>query len=130
MRVIIFDGVCSLCNATVDFLISRDKKRLFKFTANQNESGKTLLEENGIAADQVSTVYYYENGKMYKKSTAALRIARLLPFPYNLAYVFIIVPPVIRNWFYDLVARNRYQWFGKRETCRMPSPEERAQFLT
>jgi len=130
MRVIIFDGVCSLCNATVDFLISRDKKRLFKFTANQNESGKTLLEENGIPADQVSTIYYYENGKMYKKSTAALRIARLLPFPYNLAYAFIIVPPVIRDWVYDLFARNRYQWFGKRETCRMPSPEERAQFLT
>lgn len=129
MRVIIFDGVCSLCNASVDFIIRRDIRNQFKFTANQNESGKTLLEEHGIDPERVETIYFYENGRMYTKSTAVLRIARYLPFPYPLAYIFILVPPFLRNWVYDLVARNRYRWFGKKETCRIPSPEERAKFL-
>lgn len=129
MRIIIFDGVCSLCNASIDFIIRRDKKNRFKFTANQNEAGKTLLQEHGLEFEQVDTIYFYENGKMYNKSTAILRIARLLPFPFPLAYVFVIVPRFLRDWIYELIARNRYQWFGKKDTCRIPTPEERARFL-
>lgn len=127
--VIIFDGVCHLCNASVDFVMKRDQKRVFRYTANQMEAGRKILRDNGIDPDQIETVYLYENGKLYDKSSAALRIARKLGFPYNLAFGFIIVPAFIRNVVYDFIAKNRYTWFGKKETCRLPTAEERALFL-
>lgn len=127
--VIIFDGVCHLCNASVDFVMKRDQKRAFKYTANQMEAGRRILRDNDIDPDQIETVFLYENGKLYGKSTAALHIARKLGFPYNLAFLFMIVPAFIRNIVYDLIARNRYKWFGKKETCRLPTAEERALFL-
>ncbi len=127
--VIIFDGVCHLCNASVDFVMKRDQKRMFRYTANQMEAGRKILRDNGIDPDQIETVYLYENGKLYDKSSAALRIARKLGFPYNLAFGFIIVPAFIRNVVYDLIAKNRYTWFGKKESCRLPTAEERALFL-
>ncbi|MCI4670271.1 MAG: DCC1-like thiol-disulfide oxidoreductase family protein [Bacteroidia bacterium] len=129
MRVIIFDGICSFCNASVDLLMRWDKNKRFRFTANQNESGKTLLEEAGFDSTQVETIYYYEDGQMYTKSTAILKIARQLPFPFPLAYVFMVVPKFIRDGIYSFIAKNRYRWFGKRDTCRVPTPEERARFL-
>lgn len=127
--VIIFDGVCTLCNASVDFVIRRDKKRQFRYTANQMEPGREILRDHGIDPDDIHSVYLYENGKLYSKSGAALRVARLLGFPYSLAWGFMIIPAPIRNWVYDLIASNRYKWFGQKETCRLPSPEERALFL-
>ncbi len=127
--VIIFDGVCHLCNSSIDFVMKRDQKRIFRYTANQMEAGRKILGENGINPDQIESVYLYEKGKLYDKSAAALRIARKLGFPYNLAFGFMIVPAFIRNFIYDLIAKNRYQWFGKKETCRLPTAEERALFL-
>lgn len=127
--VIIFDGVCHLCNASVDFVMKRDQKRMFRYTANQMEAGQKILRDNGINPDQIETVYLYENGTLYDKSSAALRIARKLGFPYNLAFGFIIVPAFIRNIVYNLIAKNRYKWFGKKETCRLPTAEERSLFL-
>lgn len=127
--VIIFDGVCHLCNSSIDFVMKRDRKRIFRYTANQMEAGRKILGENGINPDQIESVYLYEKGKLYDKSSAALRIARNLGFPYSLAYIFMIVPSFIRNFFYDLIAQNRYKWFGKKETCRLPTAEERALFL-
>lgn len=127
--VIIFDGVCHLCNASVNFVMIHDRRRRFRYTANQMAAGQKILRENGIDPAQIETVFLYENNKLYSKSTAALRIARKLGFPYNLAFGFMIVPAFIRNIVYDLIARNRYKWFGKKETCRLPTAEERSLFL-
>lgn len=129
--IIIFDGVCNFCNAVVNFILARDKKNVFRFAANQSEAAKQILSENNIPLEtEISTVFVYENGKLYQKSTAALRIARKLPFAWNLCYIGIIIPAFLRNVIYDFIAKNRYKWFGKKETCRVPSPAERGKFLT
>ncbi len=127
--ILIFDGVCHLCNQSIDFVISRDKRGQFRYTANQNEAGRRLLIEHGVDPDEIHSVYLLHDGVLYSKSTAALKVARMLGFPWALAYVFIVIPAPVRNLVYDWVARNRYRWFGKKETCRLPSPEERALFL-
>ncbi len=128
--VVIFDGVCNLCNTSVDFIIRQDKKGKIKVTANQHEAGKQILQEHGLSPEQVETLYLLENGRLYDRSTAALGIARLLGFPWNLAYyVLILIPKPLRDAGYRLIARNRYSWFGKKETCRLPTAEERARFI-
>lgn len=127
--VLIFDGVCELCNRSVNFILKHEKRQEIRFTANQNEPGRKLLMEFGEDPDAPATVFLVEKGKLYKESTAALRIARHLRFPWNLAYGFIVIPPFIRNAVYRLIARNRYKWFGEKDTCRIPSPEEMARFL-
>lgn len=127
--VVIFDGVCELCNRSVNFVLRWERRPEIKFTANQNEPGRKLLDEFGVDPDEPGTVFFVENGKLYKESTAALRVSRHLKFPWNLAYGFIIIPPFIRNAVYRLIARNRYRWFGKKDTCRIPTPEEMARFL-
>lgn len=129
--IIIFDGVCNFCNSAVNFILDKDKYNKFRFAANQSEAGKVILIQNHIPIDsEISTVFLYENGKLYQKSGAALRIAKQLPFPWNLLYGGIIIPAFLRNIVYDFIARNRYKWFGKREACRLPKPEERAKFLS
>lgn len=128
-RVILFDGVCNLCNGAVNFIIDRDPKATFHFTALQQEAGKQILKSFGLDSQKLDTIILYENGKLYDKSTAALRIARHLSGLWPVFYAFIIVPPVIRNAVYNWIARNRYKWFGKRETCRMPEPEVKERFL-
>ena len=125
----IFDGVCTLCNATVDFVIKRDKAGIFKYTANQNLAGATILEAFGQPVEKVDTVYLFEKGKLYSRSTAALKIAEKMPFPWNLFKVLLIFPAGLRDVFYKIIAANRYRFWGKKETCRLPSPEERARFL-
>ncbi|MCB0835833.1 MAG: thiol-disulfide oxidoreductase DCC family protein [Bacteroidetes bacterium] len=127
--IIIFDGVCNFCNASVDFIMKRDKQKRFKFTANQNEAGKEILSKENIDTEDVGTIYLLDEGKLYKESTAALRIARHLTFPWNLAYGFVVVPRFLRDPVYQLIARNRYKWFGKKDSCRLPSPEEAARFI-
>ncbi|HHG86142.1 MAG TPA: thiol-disulfide oxidoreductase DCC family protein [Bacteroidetes bacterium] len=127
--VLIFDGVCELCNTSVNFILKYERRPDLLFSASQNLPGRNLLVQFGEDPDAVSTIYLVENGKLYSHSTAALRIARRLRFPLNLLYGFIIVPPFLRNFVYRWIARNRYRWFGKKEICRIPTPEERARFL-
>lgn len=127
--VIVFDGVCNLCNASVDFILRRDPGQRFLFASNQSEAGRKLLEAHGIDSSDVSTIYLIEDGRLSERSTAALRIAKGLRFPWNLAAVFLLVPRFLRDPLYNLVARNRYRLFGKKETCRLPTPEERSRFL-
>ena len=127
--VIIFDGVCELCNRSVNIVLKRERKQEIRFTANQNEPGRKILKEHGMDPDAPATVFFLENGKLYKESTAALRVTRHMKFPWPLMYGFIIVPPFIRNAVYRWIAKNRYKWFGKHDTCRIPTPEERARFL-
>lgn len=128
-RVILFDGVCNFCNASVNFVIDRDPKFLFKFAALQSEFGKEKLTQAGLNAEEYTSVVLIEDGKVYTRSTAALRVARQLSGLWPLLYGFIVVPPFLRNWVYDIIARNRYTWFGKSENCRLPSPEERTRFI-
>lgn len=127
--VVFFDGVCNFCNASVNFIIDRDKRNRFRFAALQSDYAHQQLTALGVDPTKMDTVVLLQNGRLYQCSTAALRIAKQLDGLWPLWYVFIIVPPFIRNFFYDIVARNRYRWFGKRDTCRMPTPEERERFL-
>ena len=127
--IVIFDGYCNLCNASVDLILRRDPKGHFLFTANQHEAGRKILTGQGKDPDSVHTIYLFENGNLYERSTAALRIARKMSFAWNLLYGFIIVPTWLRDPVYNFIASNRYRWLGKKDSCRMPTPEERARFL-
>lgn len=127
--VILFDGVCNFCNSSVNFIIDNDKNNTFKFASLQSEYGRKLLEKFNLPIDSFSTLILTDGNSFYTRSTAALLISKHLKFPHNLYYVFIIVPPFIRNLFYDIIARNRYKWFGKKDACRIPKPEERNKFI-
>ena len=122
---VLFDGYCNLCNASVNFVIERDKEGYFKFGPLQSEAANALGER--VTGDPDSIVLI-EDGKRYEQSSAALRIARKLDGAWPLVFAFIVVPPFIRNGVYRYIARNRYQWFGKTDACRIPSPEYEARF--
>ena len=131
--VILFDGVCNLCNTVVDFIISRDRWRQFRFASLQSAAGQELAGRcewrPGLHGEGLGTIVLVESGRCYTRSTAALRIARGLRFPWPMAYLLIIIPVGWRDALYDLIARNRYRWFGQRQQCRVPTEEERALFL-
>ena len=127
--IVIFDGVCNLCNFAIDFILKRDQKKVFIFLPNQVMAGKKILEKYGIKDLEVKSVYLIEDKKIYQKSTAILRILKRLSFPWNIGYVFIVIPRPIRDFIYNIIAKNRYQWFGKRDVCRVLSDEEKARFL-
>jgi len=127
--IIMFDGVCNLCNASVNFIIDRDTKRYFRFAPLQSETGQAFLKKNELNAEDFDSLVLVEGDQFYRKSTAALRIARKLDGMWPLFYIFIIIPPFIRNIFYDLVAKNRYKIFGRSDQCRIPTPELKSLFL-
>ncbi len=125
--VIYFDGICNLCNGTIQYVIKRDKKKLFCFAALQSKSGEALLKNhNTILPDSIILVY---GNKLYVKSDAVLMIARLLAGVYSLAVVLYVVPKFIRDGVYDWVARNRYKWYGKIDSCMVPTTELQSRFL-
>lgn len=127
--VIVFDGVCNLCNTSVQQVIKHDKQHYFSFASLQGVYGQNLLKKEGLDSGDFDSFLLVENGKIFFKSTAALRVAKRLSFPYKLLYPFILVPRFIRDYIYGLVAKNRYQWFGKRESCMIPSPELQDRFI-
>lgn len=127
--IILFDGVCNLCNSSINFVIKRDKKDRFRFGALQEEPGLSLLKEYGINTLDTDSIILIENNKAYTKSTAALKVAKSLSGGWPLLYVFMIVPRFIRNWVYNYVAKNRYKWYGKKDSCMIPTPELRGKFL-
>ena len=127
--VVLFDGVCHLCNRSVQFIIKRDKKERFVFAPLQGIAGRELLREHNLPAEEMKSFILIEQNKAYSRSTGALRVCKHLGSGWQLLYGFIIVPRFIRDAIYNWVARNRYKWFGKRESCRIPAPEERARFL-
>lgn len=129
MTVLLFDGVCNLCNGIVQFIIERDPDAHIKFAPLQSPVAVQLLAGHPNRANLPDTVVLVEDGQLYVRSTAALRAARHLRFPWFLARVFLIVPRPLRDRVYDWVARHRYGWFGKRDTCMVPTPELRARFL-
>ncbi len=126
--VVLFDGVCNLCNGWVRFVIDRDPKGVFRFAPLQSETAKTLLEPfDGLVG--VDSIILNESGRTFVKSDAVLRIAGRLSGLWPLLSAFRIVPRFLRDWVYDLVARNRYHWFGRRDQCMIPTPEIRSRFL-
>ena len=127
--VILFDGICNLCNNAVQFVLKHDKKKLFRFASLQSDFGKSILIKYGLPTDNFNSFVLILNGKAYTKSTAALSVAKMLSGPMKLLYGFIIVPAFIRNGVYNVIARNRYKWFGKKESCMLPSPDVAARFL-
>jgi predicted DCC family thiol-disulfide oxidoreductase YuxK len=127
--IILFDGVCNFCNGAVNFTIKRDEKKVIKFAALQSETGAQLLKQYGLPANDLSSFLFIENGKVYNRSTAALKVCRHLTGLWPLCYGCIIVPVFIRNGIYDFIAKNRYKWFGQRQECMLPTPEVRARFL-
>ncbi|GHB35205.1 thiol-disulfide oxidoreductase DCC family protein [Mongoliitalea lutea] len=129
-HIVLFDGVCNLCNNSVDFIIRRDTKNVFKVGAIQDAHTQKLLDSYEIPADYLDSLIYIHKDQVYFKSRGALEIARNLGGLWPILYGLIIIPAFIRDPIYDWIARNRYRWFGKKETCRLPTPEERAKFLT
>lgn len=127
--IILFDGMCNFCNTSVNKIIKYDKKNVFKFAAIQSDAGKKLLTELSIDTLKIDSILLIENNTLFAKSTAVLKIAKQLSGLYKLGYAFIIIPPFIRDTIYDFIAKNRYKWFGKKESCMIPSIEVREKFL-
>ncbi|TXI69583.1 MAG: thiol-disulfide oxidoreductase DCC family protein [Flavobacterium sp.] len=129
-KIILFDGVCNLCDSSVQYVIKHDKKDIFRFVALQSELGQNILKHIGINPIHTDSIVLYEPGISYfYKSTAALEIAKGLSGIFTLASIFTLLPSGIRDFIYDYVARNRYKWYGKKKICMIPTPELKAKFL-
>lgn len=128
-QVIFFDGVCNLCNSSVNFIIDRDKDMAFKYAALQSSYATELLRPKGVDVSRLESIVLYQNGKVYTKSSAALKIARQLSGAWPIFYGLMILPKFIRDFFYNIIAKNRYKWFGKKNECRIPTPELKDLFV-
>lgn len=129
--IVLFDGVCNLCNNTVHLIIERDPAERFRFASLQSERAKDLLAPFGVKPPEgdPESILLLEGGKLYSHSGAALRIARRMSGAFKLLWVFIVVPWFVRDLVYRFIARNRYRWFGREQACWMPTPELKARFL-
>lgn len=128
-KIILFDGVCNLCNGAITFIIKRDKKDVFRYSPLQSTIGKQLAAKHYIDLDSVDSIILISDNKAVAKSTAALRIAKHLSGGWPLMVVFLVLPAFLRDWVYDFIARNRYKWFGKKDACMIPTPELKSKFL-
>jgi len=127
--IILFDGVCNLCNGSVQFVLKRDKAAFFKFASLQSDTGQDLLKRFDLPTDDYNSFVLIEQRSVFTKSTAALRVARKLDGWWRFLYVFMVIPRPVRDAVYGFIARNRYRMFGKRETCMIPQPEWKSRFL-
>ncbi|EKN70057.1 hypothetical protein BABA_06761 [Neobacillus bataviensis LMG 21833] len=127
-RIILFDGECNLCDSSVQFIIKRDPVGKFKFASLQSAIGQELLKKHGHKTT-ISSFVLIENGKAYVKSGAAIRISKQLYGLWKVPTVFLVIPPFIRDNLYDVIAKNRYKWFGKKDSCLLPTPEWKDRFL-
>lgn len=127
--VVLFDGICNFCNYWVNFAIKRDRKQYIKFAPLQGEYAKKLLPEYGINPNLVTSVVLIDKGKAFTQSSAAFRLCKYLDGGWKLGYGLMIIPKFIRDFFYNIIARNRYRWFGKKESCMMPGPGMKERFL-
>lgn len=129
-KIILFDGVCNLCNNSVIFVLQHESETVFKFASIQSETGKQLLQWCGLPSDYSEAIILIDRGNQYMGSTAALKIGQTLNFPWSvLASMGLVVPKFIRNWVYNQIGRHRYQWFGKRDVCMVPTENLKARFL-
>ena len=128
-KIVLFDGVCNLCSSSVQFILKRDKKNQFLFGSLQGESGQAYLQQFNLPADAFNSFMLVEGDQLYSRSSGALRILKYLGGVWPLLYAFIIVPKFIRDAVYDLIAKNRYKWFGKKDECWVPTAALKAKFL-
>lgn len=130
-KIVLFDGVCNLCNSAIQRIIKRDEKDLFRFAALQSDVGKKLTSERNIDTSKVDSIILIEPGiAYYVKSAAALKIGRHLKGYRTISSVLYLIPSGLRNIVYDFIARNRYSWYGKKDQCMIPTPELNAKFLS
>jgi predicted DCC family thiol-disulfide oxidoreductase YuxK len=129
LPIIFFDGICNFCNYWVQFSLKHNSKNHLYFSALQSEYAKNFFIKNGLEPDKLYTVIFFRNGIFYTQSSAACRICRELNWPWKIGYAAIAIPKFIRDFFYNLVARNRYRWFGKKESCMVPEIRYRQRFL-
>lgn len=127
--IVLFDGVCNLCNSTVQFVIRKDTKKKFRFGSLQGIKGQEVLRRFNLPVNEFHSFILLEDDKMYSRSTAVLRMLKLLGGGWKFLYGFIIVPKFVRDAVYNWIARNRYKWYGKRDECMIPTPELRERFL-
>jgi predicted DCC family thiol-disulfide oxidoreductase YuxK len=127
--ILLFDGACNLCNKSVQFIIKRDKKARVKFASLQSEVGKQIMLQFNIPTEYIDSIILFEFGKVYYKSSAALRLCKKMDGLWPFMYIFMLVPKFLRNTVYDYIARNRIKWFGKTDTCWVMTPELKNRFL-
>ena len=127
--IVLFDGVCNLCDRSVQFILDRDPAGVFRFASLQSDTGWALLVDHQLDPDALSSIVVVDGDRAYTRSDAALRIAQDLSAPWNALRVFRFAPRFLRDAAYELMARNRYRWFGTREACRIPTPDVAARFL-
>ncbi|MEW6083267.1 MAG: DCC1-like thiol-disulfide oxidoreductase family protein [Chloroflexota bacterium] len=129
-HIVLFDGICNLCNGSVKFILRHERAALFRFASIQSEAGKELLIWCGLPQNFSDAVIYIENGNAHQGSTAALRIGKRLKFPWSaMSSMGLLAPSTVREWVYRQIGAHRYQWFGKRDCCMIPAPELRVRFL-
>lgn len=129
MYVVLFDGVCNLCNSSVNWIIDHDKRNEFRFASLQSEYGQQVINKFNLHGEYLNTVILVDGDTLYTRSAAVLKIAGIIGGVWGLLAVFLIVPAFIRDIVYNFIARNRYRWFGKKESCRIPTPELKSKFL-
>lgn len=127
--ILLFDGVCNLCDTTVNFIIDRDPNKNIKFAALQSKSGQELLSHFSLSTENFDTVILVYKGKVHKKTGAILRVVHWMKFPWPFLLIFIIIPFFLRDFMYSIIAKNRYKWFGKMDYCRVPSADLKERFL-
>lgn len=127
--VILFDGVCKLCNAWSNFIIRYDRQHIFKLCSVQSEEGKKILLHFGLPSEHYETMLYVEGGECFRQSDAFFQVVKKLGYPWKIACVFWCLPKPVRNWLYDRIALNRYSLFGKYDYCTLPSPDHESRYL-
>jgi len=127
--VVYFDGLCNLCSSSVQFILKRDSHNHFYFASLQSEQGRAALKKSGLDENKLNSVVLFQDSEWYTESSAALHIVRRLTFPWPLLYAFIAVPKFIRDAVYRFISRNRYKWFGQKQTCWLPRPEWQNRFI-
>ena len=128
-KIVLFDGECNFCNSSVQFIIKRDPHNEFQFAPLQSDIGKAFINKFHIPSN-IDSLVLIDDERCYLQSTAALRVCKYLKGSYKLLYCLILIPKPIRNVVYRIIAKNRYKWFGKTESCMIPSPKDRARFLS
>ena len=128
-KIVLFDGVCHLCDGAVRFILKRERTDELKFAPLQSDSGKSLLEKYGYPSDYLDGLILIENNRAHDRSSACLRIAGKLNFPWNLLFPLLIIPKPLRDFIYGMIASARYRWFGKKERCSLPRGEDLSRFL-
>jgi predicted DCC family thiol-disulfide oxidoreductase YuxK len=127
--IVLFDGLCNLCNLSVAFIIQHDKKEQFLFASLQSDAAKQILLQFDLKKLNFDSIVLVANENIYEKSSAVLKIAKQLSGGIKLLYALIVFPQMIRDWVYDYIAKNRYKWFGKKDNCMVPSEEIKSRFL-